>query len=285
MRKRLIVNADDFGVSPGVNEAILAAHKNGVLNSASIIVNASHSDQAFRIASENPALRVGVHLNLTRQQNQKPLADPAAIPLLVNDDGLMRHGFAGLLKLSFLKSAELRIQAEREMRAQIDRALSAGIRPAHLDSHRHVHAIPALFQAVRTLADEYGIPRIRVVNESLAATLKGKGGMRGFVDGGLIKYFVLRTLFRFNRAESSVYYYSIFHTTRLFGENVGKVSVPDNYSAVELCTHPGVFETDRREWNESFNDYLLSSPNRQKEYEALLDKRLPERFIFSDSRK
>lgn len=279
MTLTLIVNADDFGVSPGVNEAIVAAFKNGVLNSTSIIINAAHADAAVRLAAENPDLNVGVHLNLTRQQNQRPLANPVDIPLLVDRDGLLRHGFVGLLRESLLRPRALGVQVEREMRAQIEKVLSSGIKPTHLDSHRHVHAIPVLFRAVKKLADEYGIARVRVVNENLAATLRAGGEMRGFFDGGLIKHLVLRTLFRINRADGDVYFYSIFHTTRLFGPNLRRIHVPARYNTVELGTHPCAVATDAAAWDSAFADYLLSSPDRQREFEALLDKELPQRIV------
>lgn len=274
----LIINADDFGVSPGVNQAIVAAFRSGVLNSTSIIMNAPHADEAVRLAGENPYLRVGVHLNLTRQRNQSPLADPAAIPLLIDADGKLRHGFVGLLGLSLRKNAELERQAKIEMRAQIEKAVVAGIKPSHLDSHRHIHAIPALYRAVRDLAAEYRIPRVRVVNESFSHTWRGAGAARSVLTGGLVKYLVLRTLFGLNGADGDTYFYSILHTMRLYGGNMRKILVPRRYQAIEIGIHPSIVAKDRETGDPHLADYDLLSPDRQREFETLLDKELPARI-------
>lgn len=274
----VVFNADDFGVSPGVNQAIIAAHRQGVLNSASIMMNAPYVDEAIALARDNPGLRLGIHLNLTAQRNQRPLSPLETIPLLVNAGGLLRHGFCSLLALSLLRGRALREQAEREMRAQIDLALSRGITPSHLDSHRHVHMIPALFATTLRLRDAYRIPRVRDVNESLRATWRGVGAGSALLTGGLLKYFVLKTFSRLNRAPRNAYFYSIIHTTRLFGANVGAILVPEGYASVEVCLHPSLPEVDRESADPSFADYLLASPDRRKEFEALLDAGFPARI-------
>lgn len=262
-----------------MNRAVADAFRLGALNSASIVMNAAHVDEAVRLARENPALKVGVHLNVTRQRNQAPVAHPAQIPLLVDGDGRLRHGFVSLALLSFRRRLEAQRQVRVEMKAQIDKAVAAGIAPSHLDSHRHVHAIPALFEVVRELGREYGIPRVRVVNESFAATMRGSGVARSLFDGGAVKYLVLRALFRLGKAESGTYFYSILHTTRLYGKNMGRILVPKRYGAVEICTHPSVAAEDARAGDEAFGDYLLFSPDRQREFEALLDRDLPARVV------
>jgi predicted glycoside hydrolase/deacetylase ChbG (UPF0249 family) len=274
---RVIFNADDFGASPGINLAVISAFRDGVLDSASLIMNAPHTEEAIRLARENPGLRIGVHLNLTRQRGEKTLADPAAIPLLAGDGGRLRHGFSGLFLLSLLRRGELRRQAGIEMRAQVEKAVASGIRPTHLDSHRHVHMIPALFETVRRLSADYGIPRVRDVNEDFFSTWRATPVFPALLNAGILKHLVLKTLSRLNRYGGGVYFYSIIHTTRLFGHNVRRIHVPERFRAAEICFHPSVAAEDRQAWEESFSDYLLASPDRQKEYEALLDRELPRR--------
>ncbi|MDR2391542.1 MAG: ChbG/HpnK family deacetylase [Planctomycetota bacterium] len=275
---RVIFNADDFGASPGINRAVISAFRDGVLNSASLIMNASHTEEAIRLARENPGLRIGVHLNLTRQRGQKALADPAAMPLLAEGGGRLRHGFSGLFLLSLFRRGELRRQAEIEMRAQVEKAVASGIRPTHLDSHRHVHMIPALFETARSVSADYGIPRLRNVNEDFFSTWRVSPVLPALLNAGILKHLVLKTLSRLNRCGGDAYFYSIVHTTRLFGRNVRLIRVPGRFRAVELCFHPSIAAEDRKAWEESFSDYLLASPDRQREYEALLDKELPERI-------
>lgn len=275
---RKIINADDFGISPGVNKAVITAFQNGVLNSASLMANVAYTDEAAALALANPGLSVGVHLNLTNQKNQKPLAGPKEIPLLVDENGLLKHGFAGLLLLSVLKKKEFQKQAETEMRRQIEFVLKKGIKISHLDSHRHVHMIPALFACTEKLRREYGIARLRAVNESFAHTFFTIRRPQCFFDGGIIKYALLKFFYYVNRVPSETYFYSILYTTRLFGKNVRRIRVPEKYAAVEIGIHPSCTAEDAAVGSDAFNDYLLYSSDRQKEFETLMDGDFPARI-------
>jgi predicted glycoside hydrolase/deacetylase ChbG (UPF0249 family) len=264
------VNADDFGVSPGVNRAVIAAFQKGRLNSASLVVNAAFSEEALALARAHPGLKVGLHLNLTAQMGQKPVAPPARVPLLTDSQGRLKHGFLGLLALALSRPEKLRPQVETEMRAQIELALARGLKPAHLDSHRHVHMIPLLFETALKLKRAYGLERLRSVNESLRATRAGAGLGRALWNGGLVKYLALKACGRFHSEESEVYFYSILHSTRLFGRNLGRVLVPARYPAVELCFHPSLVEEDLKIDAPGLAAYRLFSPDRRREFEALL---------------
>ena len=274
----LIVNIDDFGVSPGVNRAVMAAYQAGRCDSASLVINAAYSEQALALARGHPGLKVGLHLNLTAQMGQRPVAPPGQVPLLTDSEGRLKHGFLGLLTLALLRSKDLRPQAETEMRAQIELALERGLKPAHLDSHRHVHMIPLFFETALKLKREYGLGRLRSVNENLWATRAGAGLGRAWLDGGLIKYLVLKACGRFHSEESGVYFYSILHSTRLFGRNIGRVLVPAGYLLVELCSHPSLLEEDLKINAPALAAYKLFSPDRQKEFEALMNPGLAERL-------
>jgi len=266
---RPIVHADDFGVSPGVNRAIITAYQKGRLDSASLVINAAWTEEALDLARAHPGLKVGLHLNLTAQMGQKPVAPPDQVPLLIDAAGCLKRGFTSLLALALLRPGDLRPQVEAEMRAQIELALARGLRPAHLDSHRHVHMIPLLFETALKLGRDYGLERLRSVNENWRATRAGAG--LAWFNGGLVKYMVLKTCGRFHSEESETYFYSLIHSTRLFGRNIRRVLVPARYSAVELCFHPGLIEEDRKINEPGLAAYLLFSPDRQKEFEAILD--------------
>ena len=276
-----IINADDFGISPGVNKAIITAFKEGVLNSASLMVNVAYTDEAVRLIKENPGLKVGIHLNLTKQKNQKPVATPADIPLLVDENGLLKHGGSGLGLLSLFKLREFQRQAEIEMRTQIEKVKALGISVAHLDSHRHVHMLPALFPVVKKLQEEYKISRLRVINESFWKTLPATKNWKCFIDGGVIKHCLMKVFYILNRTKSDTYFYSLIHTTRLFGQNMKKIKVPAKFKAIEIGIHPSIIAEDKKVGSEAFADYLLYSDDRQKEFEALLDKSLVDRITFS----
>ncbi len=138
--KRLIINADDFGFTRDVNAGIIQAHREGVLTSATLMANGDAFDDAVRLAHETPTLDIGCHLVLVQGCS---VLDARLLPETP-------------LRLIFQK-----IDAYAELRAQIQRILAAGIRPTHLDSHKHTHLLPSVFRAVVRLAKEFSIPYIR----------------------------------------------------------------------------------------------------------------------------
>ena len=97
MQNKVIFNADDFGISLGVNAAIKKAYDEGVLNSASLMVNQKYAKDAVKLATQMPDLDLGLHVNLT---NEIPASDPKKIPLLTGKDGKFKNGFLKLLLIS-----------------------------------------------------------------------------------------------------------------------------------------------------------------------------------------
>jgi len=159
---RLLVNADDFGLCRGVTEGIVEAHRRGIVTSTSII--ASGRDFAFAVdqAHANPALGVGVHLTLVEE---RPVTDPAVIGTLVRPDGRLPRSYATLVAGAAAGRIR-RKHIEAELRAQVDKVVAAGLKPTHLDSHQHVHALPSIFRMVVAIARDYGIRWIRVPRDS-----------------------------------------------------------------------------------------------------------------------
>lgn len=160
-RKRVIINADDFGFSRGVTEGILRAHREGVVTSATITANMPAAEEAVGLLGETPELGVGVHLNVS----QGPVLS-AGGAALADDDGVMRWTAVGLLRASLLRW-HLLAAVEAECEAQIRWVLDHGIRPTHLDSHRHLHAFSPIFLRVAVLARRYDIPFVRWPREKL----------------------------------------------------------------------------------------------------------------------
>ena len=152
-----IINADDFGISPENNSAILKAAHFGILNSTSVMVNTPFVDyeivnELFKI--EN--FRVGVHLNLYEFFTMKK--DLKSNSKLYDNNGEFHNSFGYILKKSFDK--DFLQEVEEEYRLQIEEALKH-FKPTHIDSHVHMHAIPNLFKIVCKLAKEYNIPYVR----------------------------------------------------------------------------------------------------------------------------
>ncbi len=173
--RHLVVNADDLGLTEGVTRGILAAHESGVVTSASMMVNTPGFADAVRRAAGHPTLTIGLHLNLTVGP---PAAAPAAVASLLDAatgrflplSHLLRRVFAGGVDAGHVA---------RECAAQIARLQAAGVLVTHLDSHRHVHALPGLLQPIVHAARQAGIRMVRRPLESprlhpwrVGATLK-----------------------------------------------------------------------------------------------------------------
>ncbi|MFN7918995.1 MAG: ChbG/HpnK family deacetylase [Bryobacteraceae bacterium] len=141
----LVVNADDFGFTRDVNEGIVEAHRHGILTATTLMANGPEFHHAVLLAKDNPSLDVGVHL------------------VLVGERALTRPGRALPRTVSGLVSALARrdLDVEKELDAQIRRVLDAGIRPTHLDTHKHTHLLPSVLDAVARLSEKYGIRWVR----------------------------------------------------------------------------------------------------------------------------
>jgi predicted glycoside hydrolase/deacetylase ChbG (UPF0249 family) len=142
--KRLIINADDFGFTRDVNAGIVEAHRHGVLTSTTLMANGSAFEDAVRLARETPSLDIGCHLVLVQG------------PSLVSGRELPETP-GGVIAALLAR----RLDVYGELRAQIQRILDAGLRPTHLDSHKHTHIVPAIFRQVVRLAEEFKIPYVR----------------------------------------------------------------------------------------------------------------------------
>ena len=163
--KRLIVNADDFGLTARINQAIMEAHFGGLLSSTSRLANGEAFASAVALSRQAPRLGVGVHLNLTEG---KPVAPAASIPSLMNGQGFFARKPARLWR-AMISGRVSAADIEKELRAQIEKVLAAGIVATHLDSHKHVHALPVLGRMAIRLARQHGIPAIRCVAEDWSA--------------------------------------------------------------------------------------------------------------------
>jgi predicted glycoside hydrolase/deacetylase ChbG (UPF0249 family) len=154
MPKYLIINADDYGMSPGVSRGILEAHATGIVTSTTALVNTPWAAESLALAvARAPRLGLGLHVNLSFGC---PASYPNLVPSLVGADGRFFQGQRLLQAMQHFRRADVR----REVGAQFERfATLAGRTPDHLDSHQHLGGLhPEVFTAMLELADAAHIP-------------------------------------------------------------------------------------------------------------------------------
>ena len=161
--REVIVNGDDFGLHTEINRAILDAHRDGVLTSASLLADGPAFAEAVELAREHPDLEVGVHLTLTQL---RPCAPVEQVRGLLAGDGHFPEDLGTLMR-SVAAGRVRGPEIEAEFRAQIERVRAAGLRITHLDSHQHVHVLPACARVVARLARQYGIRAVRLPREPI----------------------------------------------------------------------------------------------------------------------
>jgi len=143
-RKQLVVNADDFGFTPDVNLGIVDAHRRGILTATTLMANGGAFDDAIRLARETPTLDIGCHL------------------VLVSGHSLLTgNPYPPTVGKLLAALARREIRPYEELSAQVQRILDAGIRPTHLDTHKHTHVAPPVLDAVARLGEEFGIRWVR----------------------------------------------------------------------------------------------------------------------------
>jgi len=169
--KQLIITADDFGLSGGVNRAIEQGWKNGLLTVASIMPGGAAFAEAVKISRRNPGLQVGLHLTLVQGRSVLP---PAEIPALVDAGGNFSANpvRAGI---RYFLDRGLYCQLKREIEAQIKKVLDAGIVLSHIDGHLNIHLHPTVFRILIELMPRYGISTFRLAQERLAENLRFDG--------------------------------------------------------------------------------------------------------------
>jgi len=245
--KRLIVNADDFGVTRGVNRGIIRCFREGIVRSTTIMANGDAFNGAVELARANPGLGIGVHVVLV---GGRALAPRKEIGRLAGDNGELPRTVRSLvLKMSarMIRSNEI----EAEVRAQIERVRAAGITPTHVDTHKHAHLHPIVMKAIARVASEYGIKRVRMPFEDFFATLgsfrsNGQKMLRrkAFAMGARAAYPSFRRIAEKNRMRTPEHFFGFAATGQLACEGLLRIirNLPDGTS--ELVCHPGINDAE-----------------------------------------
>ena len=165
MPARLIVNADDFGLTPGINRAIGELHAAGVLTSATLMASGPAFADAVAVAHAHPTLGIGAHIVLT---DGVPVSDPATIPTLLGPDGRTFRPALSSFVAAVLAGRIDPAHVYREALAQLNATRAAGIHPTHIDTPKHTHIFPSIARPLLRAAEDAGITAIRYPFEPAA---------------------------------------------------------------------------------------------------------------------
>ena len=170
--RRLIVNADDFGLSASVNQAVIRAHRDGILTTASLMVNEPGCAEAVKLAKENPKLGVGLHLTLLFGHSA---LSPEKIPGLVNSRGEF-IGNSVQVGMKYFFKRSLREQLRAEIHAQFEKFRAAGLPLDHVNGHLHFHLHPVVFKILMEDSDTLGISHLRLTRDCFSRSRRTSHG-------------------------------------------------------------------------------------------------------------
>jgi hopanoid biosynthesis associated protein HpnK len=243
--QRLIVNADDFGGSSSINAAVVRAHHEGILTSASLMVNGEAANEAVELARGNPRLGVGLHLSLVC--GTSALARDA-IPGLVDERGCF-SGHVVAAGFRYFSRPRLRAPLEREIGAQFEKFRATGLKLDHVNGHLHFHLHPVVFAILMRRARDWGITRLRLTRDFLGLNLRLASGRLFYRLGHAAIFWILS-----RRSRPSLLRLGIRHTSAVFGL-LQNACVDEDYVCrliprlppgdSELYSHPSLDEFKR----------------------------------------
>jgi chitin disaccharide deacetylase len=246
MAPRLIINADDFGLTPGINRAIAELHRAKVLTSTTLMATGPAFEDAVAIARANPTLGVGCHIVLT---DGVPALPPQSIPTLLGPDGkTFRPSFVDFIQ-ALLRGKIREDEIEREALAQVQKLQRAGINITHLDSHKHTHLFPAVVRPLLRIAERCSIHAIRYpFEQSWSLALDHGNRIRRLqvkLLGRLKTYFERQPQIRDAHVLATDGTIGISATGNLYGKTLHEIlhAMPAE-GTFELCCHPGYNDSD-----------------------------------------
>jgi hopanoid biosynthesis associated protein HpnK len=273
--KEVILNADDFGLTPGVNEGIVRAHREGILSSTTLMANGLAFTEAVALAKQNPKLGVGCHLVLI---GGKPVAPAEKVRSLIDRNGNLPATLPSFVaKVTSGKIGKDEIATE--LRAQIEKIRAAGIEPTHVDTHKHTHAHPRVLSIVCHVAKECGINRIRQPIESLRNSWQTTAGERKGTSTQVVAAAAVRSIAPKFRATlkkfgmtTPQHFLGLAMTGRVGPETLRKMIESLADGSTEIMFHPGVYDDALAETGTR----LLMA--RELELKALTDKSVRDTF-------
>jgi hopanoid biosynthesis associated protein HpnK len=259
----LIINADDFGFSQGVNAAIIQAHEEGILTSTSLMVSGDAAQEAIALAKDHPQLAVGLHLVLVCGKSVLP---PSQIPHLVDSQGNFSSNptQAGL---SYQFNQATRAELRLEISAQLAKFRDSGLNLAHVDGHLHLHVHPVILNILTEFAAEFQIKFIRLPSEELTKNLKIDNRnlltkiVWSIVFGQLHRYG--EGLLKANNIKFADRVYGLLQTADMSEKYLLGLIPQIESELVEIYSHPALVNTETNNGGEVELAALLSQEVRQ----------------------
>jgi hopanoid biosynthesis associated protein HpnK len=262
IERKLIVTADDFGLTEGINRGIIEACSKGIVTRASILANGDAFDHAVSLAKQNESMKVGVHLTLIEEI---PINPPHKIKSLVASNGKLLKNYKAFFLRYILRRININ-EAYCEFEAQVQKILNSGITINHIDSHQHLHMLPGVFKITLKLAEKYKIKKIRIFQGNST-------GARCF------KELLLTTFTKVNSAtilHSGVVcpdnFYGLKQSGRMKENDILMLINKLQLGTTEIMCHPGYIDKIY------YNKYSYWDYKPEEEFKALTSGRVKEKI-------
>lgn len=262
---RVIISNDDFGLTYGFTDAIKDSFLSGITTSTSIRPNGTAFNYATRILKNDlRKIGLGIHVNLT-------------------DGSKYRYSFLQYFILLSLGNVRLKRYIEKDLDGQIRKCIKLGIDADHIDSERHVHMIPQIFQIVCRLCNKYNIKRVRFTNEPFFLSHDLIKDIRIFLNQNFIKFIVLKIFAFLDRSllieyglKTTEAFYGILYTDNIdttIVKNIFADAKKRRLKSIEILGHPA-YSGDKRDkkFTSKFIKHYVETKNRGQETKTFLDK-------------
>ncbi len=260
-QKKAIIVADDFTMSEGVDESISKLLEQNRIHYTSTLVTSDRFKNLISNAKQinNIKSKIGLHLDFTFGK----AVSIKEKSLITDDNGYFNKGFIHILYLSIIKSKQLQSLVAQEIKSQIELLQQIISTPTHIDGHQHIHMIPLIWKTLDKINQQYKIPRIRFINESIFRWQI----LNIFNIKNTAKLILLKILGFFCKNKCDLYFVSILNTCKISNKIISTYKVPKKYKKIEIMIHPGDSKIDRN--NQSKERIHLTSKLRDKETRSI----------------
>jgi len=270
--KKIILTADDFGLSFRINEAVEEAHRRGILTAASLMVAGKATADAVERARRSPSLKVGLHLVLV---DGSPVSPPETIPNLVDQKGRLSSPLFGA-GINFFFWPKVRQELQAEIRAQFEAFRKTGLPLDHVNAHHHMHLHPTISELILKIGRDFGMKAMRLPYEPLFPSWRAsrKSLLRRIGNWLLVAPWVSLLRKKFNRAGmySNDFVFGMNDSGHMNLDLVLRFLSQLPPGVTEIYFHPEISDIHR----------MAKDGYRQREYEALIHPRLHQALLTSD---